>query len=245
VSEKIKGAVAGFWRARAGGGGVRGGKTLDGFIEVISNTINNSGLSSVQIHTGKNSSQLPGYFRPHKSWDVVVISNGNLIVAIELKSQVGSIGNNFNNRSEEVLGSGIDLHSAIAENAFGNDTEIFKGYLILVEDSEDSRKLAKVNMNYFPVMQGFLNDENQRGSFYTPNSSGKYPSVNGISYLNRYDLLCKRLVLKNLYTASALVVANEENATLGDYSSISPQTSIESFLMKLENHCRVIASYRG
>lgn len=99
-------------------------------------------------------------------------------------------------------------------------------------------------MNYFPVMQGFLNDENQRDSFYTPNSSGKYPSVNGISYLNRYDLLCKRLVLKNLYTASALVVANEENAILGDYSSISPQTSIESFLMKLENHCRVIASYR-
>jgi hypothetical protein len=245
MSEKIKCAIKSFWKIRDGGKGVRGGQTLNGFIDLISDTINNSGLSDIQIHTGKKETQLPGYFRPHKSWDIVVISGGKLVVAIELKSQVSSIGKNFNNRSEEVLGSGIDLHSAIEENAFDSDTEVFTGYLILVENSEESRKLAQINMPYFPVMQGFLNDENTRGSVYSPNTSGKYPTVTGVSYLTRYDLLCKRLVLKKLYTAATLVVSNEQNGDLGDYDSVSPQTSVESFLMKLDNHCRVIASYQN
>lgn len=244
MSEKIKGAIKSFWIARSGGEGVRSGKTLDGFVNLISETINNSDLSNVQIHTGKKESQLPGYFRPHKSWDIVVISEGKLIVAIELKSQVGSIGNNFNNRTEEVLGSGIDLHSAIEENAFGSETEIFTGYLILVEDSEKSRKLARISMPYFPVMRGFLSNEDERDTLYSPNSSGIFPSIVGISYLGRYDLLCKRLVLKKLYTAAALIVSNEKDGHLGDFNCLSPQTSLESFLMKLENHCNVIASYQ-
>jgi hypothetical protein len=45
---------------------------------------------------------LPGYFRPTKLWDVLVIHDKRLLAAIELKSQVGpSFGNNFNNRTEE------------------------------------------------------------------------------------------------------------------------------------------------
>lgn len=239
----ISDAVRHFWNVRSGGQGVLGGKTLDGFINVIREVILNSGLPDVQIHTGKNASQLPGYFRPHKSWDVVAISRGHLVAAIELKSQVGSIGNNFNNRTEEVLGSGTDLHTAIEEGAFGGDAEIFTGYLILVEDSVSSRSFPAVNMNYFPVMAGFLADESIRGTTYFPNASGIYPRVRGGSYLERYDLLCKRLVLRNIYTAAALVVANESQAAIGQYSDLTPQTSITTFLTKLENHCQLIASY--
>ena len=53
MSEKIKGAIKSFWIARSGGEGDRSGKTLDGFVNLISETINNSDLSNVQIHTGK------------------------------------------------------------------------------------------------------------------------------------------------------------------------------------------------
>jgi len=240
---EISNAVKYFWRARDNGKGVRGGKTLDGFIDIIKNTIKSTGLVDVEIHTGKNSSQLPGFFRPHKSWDVVVTSNDKLIAAIELKSQVGSIGNNFNNRTEEVLGSGIDLYTAIEESAFGDDAEIFVGYLILVEDSEKTRSSAKVCMNYFPVMKGFLGDEDIRKTIYQPNAEGKYPTIGGISYLDRYDLLCKRLVLRKMYTATALIVADENQAEHGGYRDINPQTSFDTFLIKLENHCRIIASY--
>jgi hypothetical protein len=243
MSNIICDAVRNFWNVRSGGSGVLGGKTLDGFIDIINEVITSSGLRDIEIHTGKNSSQLPGYFRPHKSWDVVATSRGRLIAAIELKSQVGSIGNNFNNRTEEVLGSGTDLHTAIEERAFGDDAEIFTGYLILVEDSETSRSSPAVNMNYFPVMAGFLADEGIRETTYQPDSSGKYPRVQGISYLDRYDLLCKRLVLRNIYTATALVVANPDQAGTGEYRNITPQTSINTFLTRLANHCHIIASY--
>lgn len=239
----VKGAVSSFWNARSGGKGVLGGKTLDGFVELIGDVIKQSGLSDIEIHTGKNTSQLPGFFRPHKSWDIVAISNGRLIAAIELKSQVGSIGNNFNNRTEEVLGSGIDLHTAIEERAFGDDAEIFTGYLILVEDSEKTRNSAAIRMNFFPVMTGFLADESMRTTTYQPNEKGKYPTVQGVSYLERYDILCKRLVLKKMYTAAALIVADESLSSSGSYRDFSPQTSISTFLTKLDNHCKLIASY--
>jgi hypothetical protein len=244
MNNNVQAAVKHFWDVRSGGAGVLGGKTLDGFIELISGVVQSSDLSEVEIHTSKSTSQLPGFFRPHKSWDIVVRSKGQLIAAIELKSQIGSIGNNFNNRTEEVLGSGIDLHTAVEESAFGTNAEVFTGYMILVEDSEKSRRNAKITMPYFPVMQGFLADESERDSSYTPNQNGKYPSATGISYLERYDLLCKRLVLKNLYSAAGLIIANESEADIGSYTHISKQTSIESFLTKLTNHCNLAASYQ-
>lgn len=243
VETVVKRAISNFWNVRSDGTGVLGGKTLDGFVEVISDVIKQSGLSDVEIHTGKNTSQLPGFFRPHKSWDIVAISNGRLIAAIELKSQVGSIGNNFNNRTEEVLGSGIDLHTAIEERAFGDEAEIFTGYLILVEDSKQTQKSATIMMNFFPVMEGFLADESIRDTDYQPNAQGKYPKVQGVSYLKRYDILCKRLVLKNIYTAAALIIADESLSSTGEYRDFSPQTSISTFLTKLENHCKLLASY--
>jgi len=50
-----------------------------------------------------------GRFRSSKNWDFLVITpRKKLLVAIELKSQVGSYGNNFNNRAEEAIGSAVD-----------------------------------------------------------------------------------------------------------------------------------------
>ena len=55
----------------------------------------------------------------HKDWDFLIISLANqLIAAIEFKSQVGSFGNNFNNRTEEALGSAVDLWTAFKEKGF-------------------------------------------------------------------------------------------------------------------------------
>ena len=57
--------------------------------------------------------ELPGFYRPTKKWDLVVVRDGRLCAAIEMKSQVGpSFGNNFNNRTEEAVGSSVDLWRA-------------------------------------------------------------------------------------------------------------------------------------
>ena len=56
---------------------------------------------------------LPGFFRAAKLWDLVVINDGQLIAALEFKSQAGpSLGNNFNNRAEEAIRSAHDLRMA-------------------------------------------------------------------------------------------------------------------------------------
>lgn len=82
-------------------GAVTGGKQMNGFVLLVRDIIKDGGLSENCIHT-LSSLELPGYFRPEKKWDLIVVDGGVLVAAIEFKSQIGpSFGNNFNNRSEE------------------------------------------------------------------------------------------------------------------------------------------------
>ena len=66
--------------------------------------------------------------------------HGQLGAAIEFKSQVGpSFGNNFNNRSEEAIGSATDVWAAYREGAFRPSPRPFLGYLMLLEDCAASQ----------------------------------------------------------------------------------------------------------
>lgn len=71
--------------------------------------------------------------------------------------------------------------------------------------------------------------------------NGKFPKVQGISYLSRYDVMCKRLVAKKLYTATAVVAVPNESHDVGNYENLSPETSIKTFLTRLLAHCEVVA----
>jgi len=100
-------------------GAVVGGKQMDGFISLLCKVAKDAGVPSKCIITDKN--YLPGYFRSSKDWDMLIIApSGKLIAAIELKSQVGSYGNNFNNRTEEAIGTAVDLWTAFREGQFPN-----------------------------------------------------------------------------------------------------------------------------
>src|SRR5690606_9477367 len=82
--------------------GVTDGKNMDGFLALLIALIEANGLRHAQIHQQRAVLTLPGYFRPTKLWDVLVINEGRLVAAIELKSQVGpALANNFQNRTEE------------------------------------------------------------------------------------------------------------------------------------------------
>lgn len=96
---------------------VTGGKQLDGFIDLLVKVSKDLGIPDNCIFTKRN--QLPEFFRPTKDWDFLIISPKNrLLTVVELKSQVGSFGNNFNNRTEEALGSAFDLWTAFREKGF-------------------------------------------------------------------------------------------------------------------------------
>ncbi|WP_321161269.1 PaeR7I family type II restriction endonuclease [Verminephrobacter eiseniae] len=97
-----------------------GGKNMHGFSRLVVDLVKANGLPNAQIHQQRAVLTLPGYFRPTKLWDLLVIDNGRLIAAVEFKSHVGpSFGNDFNNRTEETIGASHDLWTAYREGAFG------------------------------------------------------------------------------------------------------------------------------
>lgn len=236
---RVAEAVKEFWRVRDADG-VRGGKTLDGFVGLLAWVVHNNGLPNAQITTGRQA-QLPGYFRPTKSWDVVIRNNGTLIAAIELKSIADSFGKNSNNRNEEALGSGIDIKEAFQENAFEGLTRLFTGYLILVEDCAETLANIQIQIKHFRAMKEFMANPDSREEVYIRGADGLFPVIDGISYMGRFDILCKRLMQKNLYTAAAVLKTPRTAVNNGDFGSVSRDTSIKAFLASLASHAETIA----
>lgn len=200
--------------------GVTSGKNMDGFLSLIIDLIRLNGLDQAQIHMNRAMLTLPGFFRPTKLWDILVLQRGELIAAIELKSQVGSFGNNFNNRTEEAIGTAHDLWTAYREGALGNQPRPFVGWLMMVEDSPASRKSIRDASPHFPVFTEFQ----------------------GASYLSRYDLLCQKLVKEGLYTSACLLASPRNSAQSGEFSELSPMTSLKTFVTSLAGHIAAEAS---
>ncbi len=196
-------------------GGVTAGKNMDGFVALIIDLVKGNGLGHADIHQTRAVVTLPGYFRPTKLWDLLVINEGRLIAAIELKSQVGpSFGNNFNNRTEEAIGTAHDLWTAYREGAFGEQSRPFVGWLMMVEDTARSRSPVRDSSPHFPVFKEFQ----------------------GASYLKRYDLLCQRLVKEQLYTTAALMASPRSAATDGEFCELSEMTGLKAFVTSFAGH---------
>ncbi len=195
--------------------GVTAGKNMDGFIAMILDVIKANGMPNADTHLDRAVLTLPGFFRPTKLWDLLVIQDKELIAAIELKSQVGpSFGNNFNNRAEEAIGTAHDFWTAYREGAFGEQPRPFIGWLILVEDAEKSRTSVRVASPHFEVLREFQD----------------------ASYLERYDLLCRKLIKERLYSTATLLTSPRNAARSGDFSGISSMTSLKTFVTALAGH---------
>jgi type II restriction enzyme len=195
--------------------GVTAGKNMDGFLALVLDIIKANGLAHAEIYRNRAMLTLPGYFRPTKLWDLLVIYKGELIAAIELKSQVGpSFGNNFNNRTEEAIGTAHDLWTAFREEAFGKQPRPFVGWLMMVEDALESRSPVRDSSPHFPVFDVFK----------------------GASYLKRYDLLCQRLVQEQLYTTAAVIASERTSVDSGAFTNLSSMTSLKTFVTALAGH---------
>ncbi len=206
VDARLQEAIQHFWDARerqqrkqlergkidAGSrGAVTGGTQMGALAVLIADLLREAGLEELDIKT-HTALELPGYYRPEKKWDLIAVSRGRLVTAIEFKSQVGpSFGNNFNNRTEEAIGSAADLWVAYREGRFGTAPAPFLGYFFLLEDCPEVKRPVRNNEPYFQVD----------------------PVFEKASYSKRYEILCRRLVLERLYSAACLVLATNEKRT--------------------------------
>lgn len=194
--------------------GVTAGKNMDGFLDLFIDLIKANGLDNANVYQNRAMLTLPGYFRPTKLWDLVVVHKNELIAAIELKSQVGSFGNNFNNRTEEAIGTAHDFWTAYREGALGKQPRPFVGWLMMVEDAQKSRCPVKNTSPHFPIFEDFKE----------------------ASYLKRYDLLCQKLVQEQLYTSATLIASPRSSIENGEFSEMSAMTGLRTFVTSLAGH---------
>jgi hypothetical protein len=206
LDRRLRQAVQGYWNARAknkakqveGGkidagtrGEVTGGAQMGAMEVLVADILCDAGLRRLDVRT-RTALELPGYYRAEKKWDLIVVSEGQLVTAMEFKSQVGpSFGNNFNNRSEEAIGSATDIWVAYREGRFGRSPAPFLGYFFLLEDCAKVKTPVRNKEPYFKAD----------------------PVFEGASYSRRYEVLCRRLVLERVYSAACLVMATNSMRT--------------------------------
>lgn len=208
-TQQIATAIKAFWNTKKKQGNVLAGKQLDAFLTLLTKVAINAGVPSDCIYLKNN--HIPGYYRATKDLDLIIVSpKKNLVVAIELKSQVGSYGNNLNNRTEESLGSSDDFWTAFREKTFTCNQSPWLGYLMVVGKDKNSTHKVKVNEPHFPVR----------------------PEFKDATYLDRYSILCQRLVLEHRYNAVALVATEDKN----HYENLADNISIETFINSLRGH---------
>jgi hypothetical protein len=133
---------------------VTGGAQMDGFITLVCELLCEGGLPHAQVFCEK-ALELPGWYRPEKKWDLLIVADGHLIAGIEFKSQVGSFGNNYNNRAEEAIGSVTDLWAAYREGAFQPSARPWLGYLMLLEEAPGSMSPVANREPHFAVFPEF------------------------------------------------------------------------------------------
>ena len=226
---------------------VTGGKQMDGFVRLVHDLLVEAGVESSMVFCSTRSgeddesdqpkqskpkkkrkkgdgpqltqTQLPGWFRAEKDWDLLIIVNGMLVAAIEFKTQVGSFGNNFNNRTEEALGNATDIKAAYREGAFKPSLRPWLGYLMLLEDAPGSTRPVKPAQPHFRVFAEFEN----------------------ASYAERYDILLTKLVREELYDAACFLLSPREAGLQGESKQPNQELSFRNFVASLVGHASAIA----
>lgn len=210
LDKRIENAIQYFWKTRNGQitrqnahgvrdqgnrGAVTGGKQLDGFVNLICDLLKFNGVPENCIFSSSDL-ELPGYFRPNKKWDLLVVDNDELVIAIEFKSQVGpSFGNNFNNRTEEAMGTALDIWTAYREGLFGNQKAPWLGYFMVLEDCNRSNEPVHARSPHFDLLEEFVD----------------------ASYKERYEIFCNKLLLERQYSAACFTTTsfNSDGITYG------------------------------
>ncbi len=225
LDERVAAAVRLFWRTRSSQGrrqgaatgrpdsGNRavatGGKQLDGFNQLMSELLEEADIPVQSIlRTSRKDVTLPGFFRPTKQWDLLVVHEGSLLGVLECKALCGpSFGNNYNNRIEEAIGSATDIWTAFREGRFSPSPKPFVGYLLIVEEAAGSTRPVTVMEKHFAV----------------------YPEFAQASYLRRCEESVRRLVHERCYDAGCLIVTNKTRGKRGEYAEPATDLTFARF----------------
>lgn len=169
---------------------VRGGGHFNPIVNLLARFFTDAGYPIESIGATGHQTILPGFYRPTKAWDLVVVHHGVLVAAIELKALGGpSFGNNYNNRVEEALGNATDLQRANLSSLVGPEKP-WLGYFFLMDDQGGSQRPGG----------------KPRGKHFQSE-----PIWHGLSYQDRFAVTGKRLIDQGLYDAVCYLTSSPED----------------------------------
>jgi Restriction endonuclease XhoI len=90
----------------------------------------------------------------------------------------------------------------------------FVGWLMLVEDAPESRSPVKETSPRFAT----------------------FPEFRGASYLERCNILCRKLTQERLYTTATLMASPRTAAATGEFANLSEMTSLKTFITSFAGH---------
>jgi hypothetical protein len=85
---------------------------------------------------------------------------------------------------------------------------------MLVEDAPESRRPVRDASPHFEV----------------------FPEFPGASYLDRYNILCRKLAQERLYTTATVLASPRTAANTGDYADLSDLASLKTFITSFAGH---------
>ena len=108
------------------------------------------------------------------------------------------------------IGNATDLWTAYREHEFPTYGVPWVGYLMLIGDDEKSTMPVRNYTNHYPVLSEF----------------------EGASYIERYKILCEKLMTERLYSSSCLI--RTKNAKI--FCDVSKDLSIVRFINSLKGY---------
>lgn len=228
------------------------GDTMDGFRDTIIEKLVEAGVDRTDIFSGGQMTaipaNLPSYFRASKNWDVIVCKNSlyktlrgavpaaaepQLILAVEFKSQEGSIGNNQNNRIEESIGNATDFWASYENKNFVTlQPRPWLGYLFVGKyDDEDVDKGVEIKQPHFQTDPAFdATDPSERLT------KVKYK---GPSYAHRYRIFLERMIAKKFYDGACFIVSSDAIRDKSpNHLCMFPELSGDRFIDLLIRHVK-------
>jgi hypothetical protein len=88
------------------------------------------------------------------------------------------------------------------------------GWLMLVEDAPQSRSPVRDASPHFAI----------------------FPEFKGASYLERYNVLCRKLAQERLYTTATIIASPRTAATTGEFADLSELTGLKTFITSFAGH---------
>lgn len=197
---------------------VTSGKHLDALAQEIISDIERMGINPEDIYTGSSGVEIPGWFRATKKWDTLVFCGNSLVAAIELKSMYSSYGNNLNNRVEEALGESTDAMFAIKNQLIDQNIPPILGYVMVVKkDAKSSSTCNRPREDHFKVDSIFYDT----------------------SYIDRLEIMCKRLLREGLFGAVWFVVIDPVQGTIEEPNA---DLSYDKFMAAIRGKVAVFLS---